>query len=217
MKNKLMLFSCIFVLLLSSTVFAIEGLYVSGNIGPSILSDSDIDESEAGTTLSAELEFETGLTGGAAIGYDFGMGRLEAAVDYKSHDLDEWKDVTLTGYGNQGDFSGSGEITALSVLVNGYYDIENESPVTPYISGGIGFATVEIDDFEIEGYSVQDDSEDDTVFAYQLGVGIGFDVNEKITLDLAYRFFATNELDFDGVDAEYQSHNFIAGIRIGLY
>ncbi len=218
MKNKLMLFSCIFVLLLSSNVFAIEGLYISGNIGPSILEDSEIQEKEAGTTRLADFEFDTGITGGVAIGYDFGDSRIEAAVDYKYHELGKIKDYTVTGSGNLGDFRTRGDVTTLSFLANAYYDVTLEPPVTLYIGGGIGFATVEIDDIEVQGYPLIDESEDDTVFAYQVGVGIGYDVNEKVTLELAYRFSATADLDFDGTEVrDPNSHNIIAGIRVGLY
>jgi opacity protein-like surface antigen len=33
------------------------------------------------------------------------------------------------------------------------------------------------------------------------------------TLDLQYRYFATADPDFDGTEAEYQTHNFFAGLR----
>jgi opacity protein-like surface antigen len=214
MKKKLILLSCIFVLLMSPSVFSAEGFYVSGNIGPSILSDSDISDSEAGLTLTADLTFDTGITFGGAIGYDFDKGRIELAVDYKSHDVDEWQDVSITGFGNLGDFSGDGEVTALSLLANGYFDIHTNSPVTPYLGGGIGFANIDVEDLTFEGIEIGDD--DDTVFAYQAAVGIGIDVAENITVDVGYRFFGTSDPDFDGTEAEYHSHNIIAGLRVGL-
>ncbi len=216
MKNKVLLIGCIFVLLLSSTVFAAKGLYISGNIGASIPNDSEIEGSEAGVTLQSDLEFDTGFTGGIATGNDLGKVRLEVAVGYSSNELEEWKDITITGLGNLGDASGSGDITALSVLVNGYYDMEIDLPFTPYIGGGIGFAKIEIDDITIAGVTIMDEAEDDTVFAYQLGLGIGIDVSEKVTLDLGYRFFATADPEFDGVEVEVETHNFIGGVRLSF-
>jgi len=42
-------------------------------------------------------------------------------------------------------------------------------------------------------------SEDDTVFAYQIGAGAGYAVNKNITIDLKYRYFATEDPDFEGI------------------
>ena len=88
-------------------------------------------------------------------------------------------------------------------MVNGFYDVENKTPFTPYIGGGIGFANVDLD------------SEDDRVFAYQLGIGVGYAIDEVITLDLGYRYFATSDPEFlGGIKAEYSSHNLLVGIRV---
>jgi opacity protein-like surface antigen len=95
--------------------------------------------------------------------------------------------------------------------VNGYYDFTNSSQLTPYISAGIGVAQVEVNDLAVLGIPVG--SEDDTVFAYQLGVGVGYSVTDAITLDMKYRYFATADPDFDGIDGECASHNVYLGLR----
>ena len=48
------------------------------------------------------------------------------------------------------------------------------------------------------------------------GGGIGYEINDKMTVDLGYRYFATADPDFNGLDAEYGSHNVTIGIRFGL-
>ena len=204
MKNKLMLFGCVFVLLLSSTVFAADGVYVGGNIGLSILHDSDL--TEPGTIL--ETEFDPGFDVNGIIGfYAADQVRVEAELAYRSNDVD-----SLHSAGT--DIAGVGEASALSLLANVFYDIKTGSAVTPYLGGGIGFATIEFKD--ITGGGIMTGSADDTVFAYQLGFGIGYEINENTTLDIGYRYFATTNPNLNETDAEYASSNFMIGIRVAL-
>ena len=72
-------------------------------------------------------------------------------------------------------------------------------------STGVGYANVDLDG-----------DEDDSVFAYQVGAGIGYAVSDQATIDLKYRYFATEDPDFGGVDAEVASHNIYLGIRVNF-
>ena len=56
-------------------------------------------------------------------------------------------------------------------------------------------------------------NEDDTVFAYQLAAGGSLTINKNLSVDLQYRYFATADPDFDGLEAEYNTHNLIFGLR----
>jgi opacity protein-like surface antigen len=62
-------------------------------------------------------------------------------------------------------------------------------------------------------------------FAYQLGAGVAFAVNANLSVDVGYRFKAINaKLDvedylttiFTPTDADYRSHNILAGVRWGF-
>ena len=167
------------------------GWYVSGQLGLAFLTDSDISGwSERGT-----LEFDTGFATGFAGGYNFGMFRVEGEIEYQYNDIDK---VRGEGYGG-------GDVTALSSLANGYYDFVNKSPFTPFITAGIGVARIEAND-------VGGDA-DDMVFAYQVGFGVAYAINKNMSIDLKYRYFATEDPNFDGVDAEFASHNIYGGFR----
>ena len=194
-KTLTIIFSCLTLLMLSSAAFGAPGRYVSGNLGIGLLEDSDLSASD----FSAELEFDAGAVLGVAAGYNFGNVRLEGEFGYAKNDMDE---ITVHGFGSG---SVSGDVTSYSFLVNGYYDFVNTSPLTPYISAGVGFARL---DASLEG-----DDADDDVLAYQLGAGVGYAVNEKVTIDLKYRYFATDDPKFDGTEAEYASHNIFLGVR----
>jgi opacity protein-like surface antigen len=95
-------------------------------------------------------------------------------------------------------------------MVNAALDVPLGTIVEPYVLVGIGAAnvTLESDDLDVD--------EDDTVFAYQAGAGLGFALTETITLFAGYRFFGTADPEFEGLDAEYHSHNVEGGIRFGF-
>ncbi len=68
----------------------------------------------------------------------------------------------------------------------------------------------EVSDMNLPGF----ENDDDTVFAYQVGAGVGYAVTEKVSFDVKYRYFATSDPEFDTTKAEYSSHNVYAGIRV---
>ncbi|MCI5144811.1 MAG: hypothetical protein D3923_04620, partial [Candidatus Electrothrix sp. AR3] len=67
------------------------------------------------------------------------------------------------------------------------------------------------------GWSCGSNDVDDTVWSYQLSTGIGYALNEQLTVDALYRYFATDDPEFDGnVNYEFASHNFLVGLRFTL-
>ena len=206
MKKFFSLVICFFVFLIVPVVSfsASPGPYVSAQAGMGFLMDSDIsDPSGTGT-----LEFDPGFATGIAGGYNFGMFRVEGEIGYQINDIDR---ISACSGGSCGSASASGDVTALSFLANAYFDFVNKTPFTPYITAGIGVARLDIDDFAVLGYRIGDS--DDTVFAYQVGAGVAYAINKNFSIDLKYRFFGTSDPDFDGVDAEFNSHNIYLGLR----
>lgn len=207
----LVLFALTNVMIFSTPLFAKdkETCYVSGNIGFAKLSDSDVTNSTISDT-TINMEFDNGLALGFAFGYDFGNTRLEWDI---SHQKNNFEKASLSGY-NSVDLTGN--VTSLTLLMNGYYDFTNSSAFTPYITGGLGIATIEIKDWNISDSGLSSFNERCTAYAYQVGAGIGYAITEKITIDTKYRYFATEDLKFDGIKTEYANHNFLFGIRINF-
>jgi opacity protein-like surface antigen len=207
-KNLLIIFVCVLAFFFSAPAYSSKGLYVSGNIGFAMASDSDLTDSTVpGTTVNTE--FDTGLALGAALGYEFNIFRAEGEISYQKSDIDK--------IGAQGaSFNATGNAAALSFLINGYYDFVNSSVFTPYISAGLGFAQVEFNDLNISGLGFSDSSDQDTVFAYQIGIGVGYAVTEKVTIDVKYRYFGTENSEYDTTEAEFASNNFLFGVRINF-
>lgn len=183
-----------------------KGGYISGHFGFVSLEDSTW--SLAGFA-DEEMSYNTGIAIMGAGGYDFGMFRLEGELSYAYSEVDGYKAGGLTAT------AVDGAIDATSLLVNGYFDIENRSPVTPYVMGGIGFSYVEMYDVVLQsgGTTVWLYDQDDTVFAYQLGAGVEFAFNDTVSMDVGYRYLATSDLDFSGIDVEYGGHRILVGVR----
>lgn len=199
------------ILSISSIAYSAEGPYVSGNLGLALANDSDLSD----PTGTGTIEFDKGMAFGVAAGYNFGNTRMEGEISYQKNDYDKLS-LSAPGVGSFSGLNIDGDATSTAFLVNGYYDFKNQSSVTSFISAGVGIAKIDVSAISVPGIGTITSSADDTVFAYQIGAGVGFAVNEKVSIDLKYRYFATSDPDFEGTEAEYSSHNIYAGIRIGF-
>lgn len=192
---------------LSATTSSAQGLYVSGKLGIANPNDSDVTDSYMpGYTLNVEMD--SGFASGVALGYDFGNNmRLEGELAYQQNDVNS---IGYAGYS----IPASGDVTATTFGINGYYDFNNESPFTPFLTAGIGMAKVEVNDLAMDYYWPV--SDDDTVFAYKFGAGIGYAINDRLTVDATYRYNGFADPEFETVTATYSSHNVYLGLRVSL-
>jgi opacity protein-like surface antigen len=199
MKKTFSVIIGLFMLLMlpGVSLSATSGPYVSGQLGMTFLNGSDYSE----IVKDGTIEFKPGYAVGIAGGYNFGMFRVEGEIGYQKNDMDTASECS-GGACVSGNVSSS-DITALSFLINGYFDFVNSSRFTPYISGGIGMANLD--------YKIANWSDYDSVFAYQVGAGIAFAINQHFIIDLKYRFFSTEELETT-IDT-FQSHNVYLGVR----
>ena len=171
--------------------------YLSGNIGGYSVNDADINDGDD----DGEVSFDDGFVATGALGRTVGSaGRVEAELGYRANDIDKTK---IDG---EGEVANDGDLATISLMGNAYYDFNIGSSFTPFLGAGIGLANIEAD-------TDLTDKENDTVFAYQLAAGGSLAVGEKLNIDLQYRYFATDDPEFDGVEAEYNTHNLMFGLR----
>ncbi len=122
---------------------------------------------------------------------------MEGEIGYRSFDLDEITPAPP--------FTVEGDVTVLTFMANGYYDIDmGNSPVTPYVGLGLGVSDAES---EITAVGLGTFKESSTDFSYQVILGGGFEVSPVIVLTAEYRFFGTVDSDPSTV------HNFNLGGR----
>jgi opacity protein-like surface antigen len=199
-------------LLIASSPLALgaQGAYVGINLGAAIPNDSDVKESVFGYDVPYTVEADTGLAVGVAVGYVFHENfRVEGELAYQGNDLNK---INLLGV----DLPADGDISSLGLLVNGYYEIVDRSGFLFNVGAGLGFMDVEVSDLTLLGLDLPSSSDSDTVFAYQVGIGVGYTVNAKLALDLKYRYMATADPTFGTAKAEYATNNIYVGIRFGF-
>ena len=144
------------------------------------------------------------------VGYGFGKVRLEGEIGWRQNEISKFSD-------SLGEHPVDGNISALSVMGNVYYDFVNDSKWTPYVGVGIGGVNVKFDNLKQSGQPVTDDS--DFVFAYQGIGGVSYAVNEQLSLKADYRYLRTENANlviaptYGGStgNGRYESHSVLVG------
>ena len=202
-----------------------QGGYMSAFLGVNVNSDTDVASTDfiANRDFSDRVAFDPSLNIGATAGYDFGMVRLEGELSFKHAGI---RSVTSQIDGFQF-HNVNGSIGASTLLLNGFYDLHNDSRFTPYLGGGIGFASLYLSDttgIDTRGVASRVTlygAENDTVFAWQVGTGVAIALNHQCSLDLGYRYFMTGKGNFDSdlgiaTSMRFVGHNVAAGIRLNF-
>lgn len=188
-----------------------SGVYLELRGGATFLNDPDLN----GDPILDEIETDTGWLVDAAVGYAHDSGlRGELALGFRRNDIDEVTGGSIT-------VDADGDVSNFTAMFNGYYDFHLDkygvrgpaANLTPFIGGGLGLAVISVKFDELAGSSISDDRDDDTVFAYQAIAGLSYGFTRNVTASVSYAYFATEDPNFNGTEADYQSHNVMAGIR----
>jgi opacity protein-like surface antigen len=93
---------------------------------------------------------------------------------------------------------------AVPVLGNLVLRYPNSTPFVPFVGIGAGGAFTLLDN--------GDSLENDFVFAYQLQGGLNYMLSEDMSLGFTYKYFATADQDYDGIEIE-DVHNHFVGLN----
>lgn len=175
--------------------------------GASFLDDVGI----GGPGVATSAETDTGWLALGALGYRYGNGfRAELEGGWRDNEVD-----SVFGPG-----SGTGDITARSLMANVLYEIRTNRRLMPYVGGGLGYAQVEYDGVapSVGAVPATTVSDEDNVFAYQGIAGVSYWVSDAVELSTEYHYMATQDPELStgagvGVDGEYQSHAVLVGLR----
>lgn len=209
---------------ISAAAPEVPGPYLSVFIGSSIFKDATAKnlDMQNYSAFDEKIRFDPGATFGGTGGYDFGLVRVEGEFSYKGAGIDTITSVT-NSYGIR---NVDGDFGVYAGMVNAFVDLHNDSRFTPYLGGGVGFATLSLSDtygYVMTGttthYELLYLQNDDTVFAYQLGGGVDIALNKHFSLDLGYRYFRTNEANFDSIypisnSLHAETHNLMVGFKV---
>jgi opacity protein-like surface antigen len=253
MKKTLLLLTFLAVAGMSSTSAQAATHYVSGFGGVSWMNNMDATEvyqsAIAGEDYSTQTDLGSGLALTGAIGCDYGSYRLEAEVGYQTNDLKSRVDF----YGGVADtypstvngtpasrYEMRGDVSALTLMGNGYYDFDLGSKVELYATAGVGIAQVSFHDVNnvtnvtsSDGYVFTANPDPglnahETTLAWQVGAGIAAPIADNVKLDLRYRYFATTDFTIEAtnthpynssdtpfpVNTNLSSHSVLLGLRV---
>ncbi|MGA3284117.1 MAG: outer membrane beta-barrel protein [Verrucomicrobiota bacterium] len=176
------------------------GLYFRLGVGPSFFENGQL--TEFGTPVSSTVKYRTGLAADGAFGYafnkyvaaDFEVGYVGAKID------------NVPGYVSDNSYLYNVPFLANVTLS---YPIPR-TIVVPYIGAGVGGADVifDTDSFGPSPNNFVTGREDDVVFAWQAFAGLRFRLAENLSLDVGYKYFATEDPTFT-----YPPDNFSAGFK----
>lgn len=204
-------------LVFSANAYAAQGMYVSVDAGLAMSDDIDVTLPRDFPGAKFSFEFDTGAAFSGAIGYRMENFRVEGEVGYQKNDFDT-TEISAFNF-NLAELETDGDVNIVSFLANAYYDFPTGSRFTPFISAGLGVAQVEVNDLffpRIPGGVTA--TEDDTVFAWQVGAGVSYAISSMLDLELKYRYFVTEDPEFEG-DITFDgptSHNVYLGMRFNF-
>jgi len=221
----------------------VNGWYLRGDIGYSnqlvdSLDNVLYDAVGVASVDNISKDFDGGPTFGVGVGYKF----------------NNWFRADLTGeYRSKTDFSGLDIITIPAdpfpvvpnyydakksewlILANGYLDVGTWHGITPFVGAGVGAANIEISGFTDIGIGsisggpavAYGGDHDEWNFAWAVHAGLGFEVTEAFTVELAYRYLdlgdarsgdliasdGTNTIDNPMIFEDITSHDVKLGVR----
>ena len=159
-----------------------------GTLFPNTIVDDDISENVAGFR--------------AAIGIRKPMpdikGALRAELEYGYNmTAKESGNSMLNAWSQNVNLSWAQKTRSQTVMVNGYYDFNTDTPFTPYIGGGLGYAKLktsakgEIENINVGGSLINmpfSGSEDRNNFAWNLQAGFSWQINPCWAAEIGYRY-----------------------------
>ena len=214
------------------------GFYLRGYIGMTNQSVDHLDNAlfvPADTiTWPGEPGFDSSPLFGGGVGYTFNPWfRVDGTVEYRGranfHALDIYdtgSNATIDGSNEYG-----GSKSEWLMLANAYLDLGTWHGITPYVGAGIGASRNTIHNFTDVNTPnngvAYGGTESKWDLAWALHAGMGYQVTDRLTIDLAYRYTDLGDAmsgdltDYLGGNAVYNpmhfkdltSHDVMLGIR----
>ena len=195
----------------SAQSLSLGDIYVKGFGGATWPSNFDTTLKEDGEQIARpSFDYETGYTLGVAVGAAVTPNiSMEIEYAYRS------ADAAITDRDEDDESErANGDTSANAFMFNAIYMFDGmgaTGAIRPYLGGGIGGANVET--------SVPGQNYDaDTLLAYQLIGGLGYELNPSVTLYAEGRWLQTELGRFDGpggdnFDGKLETFDLLVGLR----
>jgi opacity protein-like surface antigen len=193
-----------------------SGWYLRGDVGVGQLNGkTEIRDVNVGVTRGSSEDFGSYAFVGAGVGYQFNSWlRADITAEYRTKSRFEFTDrYCFPGAGGvcgvtppytDGFNRISGNISSMVFLANAYLDLGTWNGLTPFIGAGVGFANHRFSGGYDQGGTVVTQvapapqigfatggtigNATKTNFAWAVMAGVGYEVNERLKLELGYRY-----------------------------
>ena len=94
-------------------------------------------------------------------------------------------------------------VTTHTLMFNGYYDLGNFSGFVPYVGAGVGFAFNKVDEVYFTGNPFLTNrifGDERWSLAWSLMAGVGYQITDRITLDVGYRYLDMGKAESGTID-----------------
>ena len=180
------------------------GLYIGGVFSFLTVEDTSINSIDGSPPPQAtDLSLDANFGNYEFIGWDSGTVRTEVEVGARSYEIEEIRRDGIVTPGENGD------VYELSLMFNVIFDIPIAPKVEAYAGGGVGTSFIWS---ELNNSSLGDSN--DFVLSYQFMAGLQFEVAPRLYLNTGYRYHATDDPNFEGVEYDApEVHGLDLGIR----
>ena len=198
---------------LASSVLATPALarddswYIEGDVGGTLVEDMFNLVSPGFGTLNTK----TGYDVGGIVGYDFGGFRLEAEASYRRASNDGFNVSSTTTYAASGG-SLTGNVSALSFMMNGLLDFGPDDGLQGFVGGGAGIGRVKI--LTNAPGTLYDINDSDSGFAWQALAGVRYPISDHVDIGMKYRLYNQDHVNVIGngvartpLDTRFRSHS----------
>jgi len=227
-KSTFILTFFILIVIISIPVSAkINGNYLYFSIGAWQLAD-EIQIPGVNNSWTLQTDTNTGLYLNCGSGYYdiWSCFRLEFDISYRTIPIADVEiiDMNVVGISIQG---GEGNVTSISFMLNGWYDLDITKNWGFYLGGGLGAGRISLKEFYIETAPVVPNpkvtktlyiNDSDWRFAMQAGAGFTYILSDNLMLDLGFRYYRTSDPKFitemgDEFFANMQSHSAFLSLK----
>ena len=186
--------------------------YFEFSAGTSIVPNQTLQD--GGTSMS-RVESDPGFMVAGSLGTRiFDSFRAELQIGYREADVHKLGVSTSP-------MVSDGETSLLTVIANGYLDLDLDIGVIPYLGFGLGWGEYKLDSrTKTRGELEFDDA--DSVFVYNAMIGALVPITEVASASIGYRYIAAEGTDNIGgiindvsqdIESEFDAHEISLGLR----
>ncbi len=180
---------------MSSVAEARDGLYLAARGG---LNWSNLNSKNDSVSQEADVDFDKVGMYSAAIGYKYGYIRGELEYIFREENTEN---IYVSGALNS-----VSSLETESLMANLYLDFMPNYWISPYISGGIGYTKITLDNYQpLLGSVVMEENK----FSWQLGAGLSLRLNRCLNVDFGYRYYTLGKIR----EGEVNAHEWYGGVR----